>query len=228
MIEPVILAPVAAGDKEGFALNRVNVRGRIDTKNHRIELDQGDVSRSDPRPLYNVGVAVTGSFDYSTSEPHLAFGVAGTRMPMSVMKRLWPVFIAHPVRQWVEQHIGDGIVERLVIAGNAPMADFKTGGPPTPDDGLSVDLETSATTLRPIADLPPIEDADLTVHITGSTATIHLGRGVVNVAPGPQPQHRRRRVLGARHASQARARDSHVPHRRQRAGRRPCCCRTRC
>jgi hypothetical protein len=184
VIEPVILAPVAGGDKEGFALNRVNVRGRIDTKNHRIDLDQGDLSRSDPRPLYNVGIAVTGSFDYSTSEPHLAFGVAGTRMPASVLKRLWPVFIAHPVRQWVEQHVGDGIVERMVIAGNAPMADFKTGGPPTPEDGLSIDLETSATTVRPIADLPPIEDADLTVHITGATAKINLGRGVVNVAPG--------------------------------------------
>ena len=184
VIAPIILAPVPGGDKEGLALNRVNVRGRIDTKKRRIDLDQSDISRSDPRSLYNVGVAVTGSFDYSTPEPHLAFGVAATRMPASVLKRLWPVFIAHPVRQWVDQHIGDGVVERMVIAGNAPMADFKTGGPPTPDDGLSIDLETSGTTLRPIPDLPPIEDADLTVRITGATATIHLGRGVVNVAPG--------------------------------------------
>ena len=184
VIAPVILAPVAGGDKEGFAFNRVNVRGRIDTKKRRIDLDQSDLSRSDPRPLYNVGVAVTGSFDYSTSKPHLAFGVAGTRMPASVMKRLWPVFIGHPVRQWVQQHIHGGVVERMVIAGNAPMADFKTGGPPTPDDGLSIDLETSGSTLRPIPDLPPIEDADLAVHITGSTATVRLGRGVVNVAPG--------------------------------------------
>ncbi len=183
VVDPIILAPVSIGDKEGFALNRVNVRGRIDTKNHRIELDQGDVSRSDPRPLYNVGAAVTGSFDYSLSKPHIAFGVAGTRMPVSVMKRLWPVFIAHSVREWVEKHISAGIVEHLVIAGNAPMGDFKSGGPPTPEDGLSVDMETSATTVRPIPDLPPIEDADLTVHVTGATATVHLGRGVVNVAP---------------------------------------------
>jgi hypothetical protein len=184
VIAPVILAPVPGGDKEGLALNRVNVRGRIDTKKRRIDLDQGDISRSDPRPLYNVGAAMSGSFDYSTSKPHLAFGGAGTRMPVSVLMRLWPVFIAHPVRQWVEKHIGDGVVERLVVAGNAPTADFKTGGPPTPEDGLSIDLETSGTTLRPMPDLPPIEDADLTVHITGSTATVHLGRGVVNVAPG--------------------------------------------
>ena len=54
---------------------------------HRIDLEQGDFSRVDTRPLYNIGVAVTGSLDYSGAEPHLAFGVAGTRMPVAVMKR---------------------------------------------------------------------------------------------------------------------------------------------
>src|SRR5208282_3078646 len=58
------------------------------------------------------------------------------------------------------------------------------GGPPTPDDGLSVDIETSGTTVHPIESLPAIRDADLTVRITGSTATINLGRGTVEVAPG--------------------------------------------
>ena len=184
VIDPIILAPLGSNEKEGFALNRVSVRGRIDTKKHRIELDQGDFSRSDTRPLHNVGVAVTGSLDYSKPDPHLAFGVAGTRMPMSVMKRVWPVNIASHVRQWVEKHVGEGTVERIVIAGNAAMSTFETDGPPTPDDGLSIDVETTGTSLRPIPDLPPIDDADLTVRITGRTATIHLGRGVVNVAPG--------------------------------------------
>ena len=45
---------------------------------HRIDLDQGDFSRIDTRPMQNVAVAVTGSFDYGGAEPHLAFGVAGT------------------------------------------------------------------------------------------------------------------------------------------------------
>ncbi len=184
VIDPVILAPIEVGDKEGFALNRINMRGRIDTKKRRIELDQGDFSRSDTRPSHNVGVAVTGSLDYSIPDPHLAFGVAGTRMPMSVLKRLWPITVAHHVREWVEKHVGGGTVERVVIAGNAPMSNFKTDGPPTPNDGLSIDVETSNTSLRPIAGLPPIDDADLTVRVTGRTATINLGRGVVSVAPG--------------------------------------------
>jgi hypothetical protein len=105
-------------------------------------------------------------------------------MPTAVMKRLWPFFVAVHVRDWTEKHISGGVVERVVIAGNASLAEFKTGGPPMPADGLSIDIETSGTTLRPLATLPAIRDADLTVRITGATATVNLGRGTVEVTPG--------------------------------------------
>jgi len=184
VIDPIIVAPGASADEEGIAINRVAVRARIDTNRKRIELDQGDFSRIDTRPSHNIGVALTGSLDYSGAEPRIAFGVAGTRMPMSAMKRLWPLFAAVDVRSWVEEHISGGMVERVVVAGNAPLEDFKHNGPPIPEDGLSVDIETSGTTLRPISNLPPIRDADLTVRITGRNAVVNLGRGTVEAAPG--------------------------------------------
>jgi hypothetical protein len=184
VIDPVILAPGATTDEEGIAINRVAVRARIDTTRKRIEVEQGDLSRIDTRPSHNIGMAVTGSLDYAGAEPHVTFGVAGTRMPVSALKRLWPFFAAVRVRTWVDEHISGGMVERVVIAGNAPLADFKHNGPPMPDDGLSVDIETSGTTARPIANLPPIRDADLTLRIVGRNAVVNLGRGTVEAAPG--------------------------------------------
>ena len=184
VIDPIILAPGTAPDDEGIAINRVSIRARIDTVRKRIDVEQGDLSRIDTRPSHNIGLAVTGRFDYSGNEPHLAFGVAGTRMPVTALKRLWPIFAAADVRTWVEDHIFGGTVERLVVAGNAPLEDFKHNGPPTPDDGLSVDIETSGTTLRPLPSLPAIRDADLTVRVTGRNAVINLGRGTVEAAPG--------------------------------------------
>ena len=184
VIDPIIVSPGATADDEGIAINRVAVRARIDTNRKRIELEQGDFSRIDTRPSHNIGIAVTGSLDYAGAEPHIAFGVAGTRMPMSALKRLWPLFAAVAVRNWVEDHISGGMVERVVVAGNAPLEDFKHNGPPVPEDGLSVDIETSGTTLRPISSLPPIRDADLTVRITGRNAVVNLGRGTVEAAPG--------------------------------------------
>ncbi|MGB8042737.1 MAG: hypothetical protein WCF66_07230, partial [Pseudolabrys sp.] len=184
VIDPVILTPGAGADEEGIAINRVTVRARLDTTRKRIEIEQGDLSRIDTRPSHNIGMAVTGSLDYSGAEPHVAFGVAGTRMPVSALKRLWPFFAAADVRSWVDEHISGGMVERVVVAGNAPLEDFKHNGPPMPDDGLSVDIETSGTTARPIANLPPIRDADLTLRIVGRNAVVTLGRGTVEAAPG--------------------------------------------
>ena len=184
VIDPIILASPVASDPEGFAINRAALRARIDTVHRRIDLMQGDFSRVDTRPSYNVGVAVTGSLDYSGAVPHLAFGVAATRMPMAVFKRLWPIFAVTDVRTWVDQHVSAGTIERVVIAGNAPVPNFKKDGPPLPDDGLSIDIETSATTLRPLDTLPPIRDADLTVRVIGRNARVSLGRGTVDVAPG--------------------------------------------
>ncbi len=184
VIDPVILAPGATAEDEGIAINRLAVRARIDMTRKRIEVEQGDFGRIDTRPSHNIGMAVTGSFDYSGSEPRIAFGVAGTRMPVSALKRLWPIFAAVDVRDWVEDHISGGMVERVLIAGNAPLEDFKHNGPPMPEDGLSIDIETSGTTLRPIAYLPAIRDADLAVRIVGRNAVVNLGRGTVEAAPG--------------------------------------------
>jgi hypothetical protein len=183
VIDPIILAAGNSED-EAIALNRVTVRARVDTVRHRIDLDQGDFSRVDTRLSHNVALAITGSMDYGSASPHLAFGVAATRMPFGVMMRLWPVFISVSVREWAESHMSGGIVERVVVAGNAPLAEFKASGPPMSADGLSVDIETSGSTVQPIKTLPAIRDADLTVHITGGTANISLGRGTVEVTPG--------------------------------------------
>jgi hypothetical protein len=184
VIDPVILGPGASSEDEGIAFNRVAVRLKVDTNRKRVDLEQGDISRIDTRPSHNIGLAVTGRLDYGANEPHLAFGVAGTRMPVSALKRIWPIFAAADVRSWVETHIYGGTVERLVVAGNAAAGNFKHNGPPTPDDGFSVDIETSGTTLRPITSLPAIRDADLTVRIAGRAAVVNLGRGTVDVAPG--------------------------------------------
>ena len=183
VIDPVILGTTTAKDDSSLALNRVNIRARIDPTKKRFDLDQGDLSRVDNRPLFNVAVALTGSVDFS-GEPHIAFGVAGTRMPMPTLMKFWPAFAATGVRRWVEDHISDGIVERAVVAGNAPLINFKDGGPPTPEDGLSVEIETSGTSIKPVDHLPEIRDADLNVRVTGGTATVNLGRGTVELAGG--------------------------------------------
>src|SRR6185503_5438838 len=101
-----------------------------------------------------VTVAMSGKFDYG-ADPRLALGIAGNPMSAGALKRLWPSFVSPKVRDWVLAHIASGTVSRLDIATNATIASMQPGGPPMPEEGLSVDIRGSAITLRPVAGLPP-------------------------------------------------------------------------
>lgn len=184
VIDPVIFPAKADTKQEAFALNRVVLRGRLDLAHKRVVLENGDIGRTDVRADHNMAVALNGGFDWSAPDPRLTFGVAGTRMPFSVMKRLWPVFAAPRVRRWVDQRMTGGTAERVLIAGNAPLSAMTEKSVPFNDEALSIEIETTGTTVQPVAKLPAIHDADLSLRVTGRTARLSLGRGTIEVAPG--------------------------------------------
>jgi hypothetical protein len=65
-----------------------------------------------------------------------------------------------------------------------PPSTLRNGGPPVPDDGLSIQIVTSATTVRPFDNLPEIRDADLVTRIKGRSSTVTLGRGNIEMPSG--------------------------------------------
>jgi hypothetical protein len=129
-------------------------------------------------------VALSGSVDFSNDDPRIALGLASNRMTIGAMKRLWPDFIASHVRDWVEEHVLSGAVERVVIAVNAPLSTLKEDGPPVPDEGLSIDIVGSGTVLQPVDSLPPIRDAALSVRVTGRTAVVNVPHGSIELPSG--------------------------------------------
>ncbi|MCC6890815.1 MAG: hypothetical protein IT536_19995 [Hyphomicrobiales bacterium] len=165
-------------DPDAIVLNRIQVALRIDPDRQRVDIEQGEIGNHD------LGLALSGGLDYSGGEARLALGIAGTRMSVAAMKRLWPSFISPKVHAWVSDNILSGTVERVVIATNAPVVSLKTVGPPIPEDGLAIEIEGNGAEIRPIHGLPAIRDADVRVRITGRTATVNIGRGNVEVSPG--------------------------------------------
>jgi hypothetical protein len=172
----VVLA-AAANDPNPVILNRFLLRMRLDLDQQRIDIEQGEFGNVD------FGLLVSGHIDLSNGEPRLDIGVAGSRMSVAAMKRLWPVFLSPKVRDWVDEHIVSGTVDRMVIATNAQLAMLRTSGPPIPDNGLSIEISGSGAEIRAVEGLPPIRDADMSVRITGRTATVNIGRGNVELAP---------------------------------------------
>jgi hypothetical protein len=172
----VLNSPGATGDP--LVISHIAFSGQFNPIKQRFTLAQGDLSGAD------VGVAMSGNADYSGGDLHLAAGVAATKMSADALKRLWPVFVAPKVREWFIDHLIGGSVERLVIAVNAPLNTLKASGPPLPDDGLSVDALATNCVVRPVAGLPALRDADLTVHIVGRDAQIALGKATADLPSG--------------------------------------------
>jgi Protein of unknown function len=168
----------SVGPGDALILNRVAVSGRFDPAKKRFIVDGGDIGNAD------LGLAMSGNADYSTGEVRLAAGLAATRMPVTAMKRLWPVFVSPKVRNWFNDHLMSGTVERAVIAVNAPLNTLKASGPPVPDDGLSIDAVATGCVIKPVEGLPALHDADLNVHLVGRNAQIAVNKAISDFSSG--------------------------------------------
>ena len=174
----VALASVAPIDPDALVLNRIMLRLRVDPNTQRVDIEHGELGNAD------LGVAISGSLDLSGDDPKVVLGIAGTRMSVAAMKRLWPVCAAPKVRAWVEEHVQAGTVERLDISTNAPWSTLKSSGPPVPDDGLLIQIAGHGAEIRAVEGLPAIRDGDVNVRVSGRTAVINMGRGNVEISPG--------------------------------------------
>ena len=172
-------------EDEGLILKRVVVRGQIDPAGQRVIFDQGDFGTKElgGKEDKDVTFALSGMVGYG-NEGRVAIGLAGNQMSAATLKRIWPLYFAPKVRNWVNANIVSGTVERLDIATNAPMATLVAGGPPIPDEGLAVEIVGSNAVLRPVDGLPLIREADMTVRVTSRSAVVSLGKGVIEVSPG--------------------------------------------
>ena len=173
----VVLPPQSPGD-DPLQLNRVLMRGRLDTLAHRFNILDAEVSGK------GVGVAMSGSIDFSASDPRINVGLAARNMSLAAFKQMWPPFVNPPVRAWVLERVGGGIVEQAEVATNAPLSTLRSGGPPVPDDGLYIQITTTGTKIRPFDDLPDISEADLVTRIKGRLATVSLGHGSIEMPSG--------------------------------------------
>jgi hypothetical protein len=174
----VVFASADRSQDPPLIIDRVSVRARIDPVKRLFEIDQADLGGMAG------GFAISGAIDYSAPDPRLALGIAGTRMSVSAFKRLWPALVTPRLRSWVVDRVTGGMVERVVVATNAPLSTLEPGGPPLPDDGLSIDLVTSGNTLRVVDNLPALRDVDLVTRVQGRTAIVRVARATVDLPSG--------------------------------------------
>ncbi len=173
----IVFAPIPPG-RDPLVLDRIVVRGRIDTNRQRIDLDQGEIAGD------AVGLSATGTFDFS-GDPHLAMHITATpHIPVATFKQLWPVPANPAVRAWALDHFLAGTIDQADIVTNAPLKSLQPGGPPIADDGMVITVVASGVSVQPLDELPAVTDADIVTKIAGRTTTMVLGRGTVDTPGG--------------------------------------------
>jgi Protein of unknown function len=174
----LVLSSLAARQEQPLMIDRVAIRGAFDLANKRFVLEQADLRGG------SASVALSGALDFSSSEPRLMVGLAGTSMSASAFKRLWPAFVAPELRSWMETHLVAGTVERVTIAMNAPISSLRPNTPPLAADELAIDIVGKGVAMRPVEGLPPAKDAEVTVRVSGPSALVTFGRSVVDLPSG--------------------------------------------
>lgn len=162
-------------NEPSLSLDRVTMRGGFDPQKLRFTIDEGVLQGM------TAGIALSGALDLGADTPSLQLGIAGNRMPVSALKRLWPAPVAPGPRAWVLQNVDSGVVERMTLGLNLPLE--LIGRPGTlPDDALKLEIDVSGGVFTPVAGLPPISDAKATILVTGRSTRIRVAEGVLELA----------------------------------------------
>jgi len=127
---------------------------------------------------------MSGAIDYATSDPRIQIGGGRDQDDAVGVQAALARLISPRIRSWVVDRVSGGNIERVVIATNAPMSTLEPGGPPLPDDGLSIDIVSNGNTLSLVDGLPVLRDADLITHVQGRTATVKVGKSTVDLPSG--------------------------------------------
>jgi hypothetical protein len=165
-----------------LTIDRVQFRGTYDVIAKRLTVDEG-VLRGP-----TAGLALSGAIDLGGDNPMLQLGLAGERMPVSALKRLWPAPVAPGTRTWVLENIESGQIERTVIGLNLPLEALAKPNTILPEGSVNLEIQGTGMRFTPVDGLPPISDARATIVVTGQNARIKVTNGVVDLG-------RKRRLL---------------------------------
>ena len=169
----------AAGDPP-LKFDTVSARGTFSPKTAMLELLEVNIVGP------TVNVALSGRVTFGDSSPAIALGLATAPMTVSAMKRLWPFFLAAPVREWVLANVLSGSV-----SGFSMMADIKQGVlaaqkpfEPLPDQAIYIESSFSDTAIIPGPGLPPLLGATGRLRASGRHVEMLVDSARIEPAPG--------------------------------------------
>lgn len=175
---PFALGPdgiVLAGemDEPPVTIDQVTVTGRYLAPDRRLTVDKGFVGGP------TGSMTFTAAFDFGMAEPTLFFDATATPLPVSTVKRVWPVSIAPAARNFAVENVSGGTASNMNVKVRLPFALIGQKQVPLPDDAIHFAITGQGVTVRPVKGLPPITNSKLDIAVTGRSVRITMPDGTV-------------------------------------------------
>lgn len=176
-----VLAPEGSSEPPlDFA---AQLRGIFDPENGRLVTEALEV-RTDAG-------TVTGNAEVDLEEgraPGITMAVGLRDMPVSQVKQLWPWFSAGKAREWVYEHLFEGLVREANVEFKVAPGRLGNGVPLSAEEIVGR-FVVDGTRFDTVATMPPVREADGIVEVRGHDVDVTLKDGVVVLPSG-------RRVTG--------------------------------
>ncbi len=173
--EPGVFGPDRKGQLP-VALEGAQFAGRLLVAEKRLILDRFAVK------VGGGGMALAGQIDWLKG-PRVRFGASMDPTPVPVVQRMWPAFMASPVRAWVLTHFDGGIVTdgRVQVDYDADALTRMRADRSPPDASVSLDVSVANSRVTFLDGVPPIENAQAVGHVTGRTSRLDVSTGTIDV-----------------------------------------------
>ncbi|WP_150526450.1 AsmA-like C-terminal domain-containing protein [Roseibium sediminis] len=151
------------------------ISGRLSLEERAIYFDDFSVRSG------KAGVQGAGSLQIGKEGPYLALAIDAEKVPVVMAQQLWPITLVPPARQWVIDHVKDGLVESASFIGaiQPPAFDRSNPDPGWKPEDLSFQLAFTDAVIAPIGDVPDATGIDGSVEITDGRLLVKGADGVI-------------------------------------------------
>lgn len=156
-----------------LTIDQVEIDGAYDTASRQLRVDHGLLGSKAG------SFSFTATFDFGIEVPSLRMQGAGSPMPVSTVKRFWPVSIAPPARQFAIENVSGGTASDINLLVNIPLDLIGQKQVPLPEDSVHFTINGKGVSLLPVKGLPPVENASLAIVVTGRTVRIDMPDGTM-------------------------------------------------
>ena len=169
-----VFGPERAG-QTALVLDRGRLAARLFPQTRKLFIDAFEIAGPQ--------VSLNGSLEASLLEPEqprLQLGLTIGRMPSHAILRLWPSPVAPPVRGYLFDRLGGGLMAgRIAIDFDAAAFAALKQHTALPDGSVRVDFTVANGALLLLPGVPPLVGLEASGVVTGSTTALTITRGAI-------------------------------------------------